>query len=565
MFAIENIEDWKKRILFPIGDRKRMSIQNIIGVDTEDNSRGGVTMAGFFNGKQYTIFKGFDEVILGALNFINELQKVKKQKFYFFANNMLYDLVNLFGEKFLLEKYFTGELKIFFTKGGFVFMQYGRTYWIDLQNYYRGYSVKKLGDLIGVPKLETDSKASDVDYMKRDIEIHYLAAKKLIDLLNDSGLDFGYTIGSVSMKTFRRLYIDKNFYRADTKFLDDVRDIYKGGRVEMFKQGKVGKVYIYDINSLYPYIMKKTYFWRPDKIYKAPEDFLCEDGIYYCKVRVNENEKIPLLNSGDFRSLIFPVGVFKTYATGRELIESGAEILDIYWGYCFEIEGKIFEKFVVDFYKKRLKAKDKFEKLFFKLILNNLYGKFAQGRYRIEIRKKNNLYFFDEKLEENYQGFANLFWAVQVTSEARIYLWQIMNRVLSEGIKIYYTDTDSIHTNKPIPDDLISQTKLGKFKLEGVYNKARYFAEKEYILGDFEKLVCKGIPKFNRKEYFEKGYTTYERPVKFREGLRRNIKINVWTEIRKIRQTRVPKRIYEEKGNSRPIYLDENLDIFPDY
>jgi len=563
MDLYENKERWQDRILFPLGNRKRYEVKNIIGVDTEDNSRGSVTMAGFYNGQDYKIFKGFDKIILGVPAFIREnYLNVKKEKYYFFANNMLYDLVNLFGVEFLISGYFRGDLNLFFTKGGFVFMKWKNTYWVDLQNYYRGYSVKKLGKLIGLQKLETKSKASDVEYMKRDIELHYLAAKKLIDLLNANDLDFSFTIGSISMKTFRRKFLKRNVYRADTSFIDEIRGAYKGGRTEMFHYGKVGKVYVYDVNSLYPFIMSKLHVWRPDKIYLI-DDFktIYEDAIYYCKVNVPYETKFPILTKDD--TMIFPTGVFKTYATGRELKESGAEILDIYWAFGFEPIGRIFEDFVKTFYKKRLHAKDKFEKTFYKLILNNLYGKFGQGRYKIVIRKsKLSGYIFDEILTEKYESYANLIWAIQITSEARLYMWKIMNRLNDLGIKIYYTDTDSVHTDRPIPDDLISQTKLGKLKLEGEYEQATYFAEKEYILGDWEKVVCKGVPEEVRKSYFKNGYVEFEKPVKFREGLRLKKKVNSWEKVMKYKQPREPKRITHSDGSTEPIYYNEDIDFF---
>ena len=210
MDLLENKEDWQKRIMTPVSKKKRKTVTNIIGVDTEDNSKGKVTMGWFYDGNEYKLFSGFDEIILKVSEYIKSLQKKKKQTFFFFANNMLYDLVTLFGVMFIINRLFAGKLELFFTRGGFIFMKWGTTIWIAWQNYYRGYSVKKLGKILGVKKLETVDKATDVEYMKRDILIHYLAAKKLIDLLDINELDFGYTIGSIAIKTFRRKYLKRS-------------------------------------------------------------------------------------------------------------------------------------------------------------------------------------------------------------------------------------------------------------------------------------------------------------------------------------------------------------------
>ena len=50
------------------------------------------------------------------------------------------------------------------------------------------------------------------------------------------------------------------------------------------------------------------------------------------------------------------------------------------------------------------------------------------------------------------------------------------------GFKLFYTDTDSAHINMPLLDHMVSNTELGKFKLERVCNKAIYLAPKVYGL-----------------------------------------------------------------------------------
>jgi DNA polymerase elongation subunit (family B) len=47
---------------------------------------------------------------------------------------------------------------------------------------------------------------------------------------------------------------------------------------------------------------------------------------------------------------------------------------------------------------------------------------------------------------------------------------------------LYYTDTDSLYFDGPIPETFISSTELGKLKLEGIYDKAIFLAPKVYAL-----------------------------------------------------------------------------------
>ena len=48
-----------------------------------------------------------------------------------------------------------------------------------------------------------------------------------------------------------------------------------------------------------------------------------------------------------------------------------------------------------------------------------------------------------------------------------------------ENINIYYSDTDSIHTDKPLPNYLIGKD-IGKMKLEHIFDDAVYLAPKVY-------------------------------------------------------------------------------------
>ena len=50
------------------------------------------------------------------------------------------------------------------------------------------------------------------------------------------------------------------------------------------------------------------------------------------------------------------------------------------------------------------------------------------------------------------------------------------------NINLYYTDTDSIYTDSDIDEMLISDTILGKLKLENICNKAIFLAPKVYAL-----------------------------------------------------------------------------------
>jgi DNA polymerase elongation subunit (family B) len=62
---------------------------------------------------------------------------------------------------------------------------------------------------------------------------------------------------------------------------------------------------------------------------------------------------------------------------------------------------------------------------------------------------------------------------------------------------LYYSDTDSIYIDSPLPEKFISNTRLGALKLEGIYDKAIFLAPKVYALkfNNEEIIKIKGLSK----------------------------------------------------------------------
>jgi hypothetical protein len=73
--------------------------------------------------------------------------------------------------------------------------------------------------------------------------------------------------------------------------------------------------------------------------------------------------------------------------------------------------------------------------------------------------------------------------ASAITAYARIHMSQFKN---NPNFNLYYSDTDSIYIDKPLPPEFISSTELGKLKLENVLNDAIFLAPKVYYLETIE-------------------------------------------------------------------------------
>ena len=69
--------------------------------------------------------------------------------------------------------------------------------------------------------------------------------------------------------------------------------------------------------------------------------------------------------------------------------------------------------------------------------------------------------------------------ASAVTSYSRVLMSLALKHPEIYG-NVYYTDTDSIFTDKELPMDLVSNTELGKFKLEYVFKEAVFLGPKMY-------------------------------------------------------------------------------------
>jgi hypothetical protein len=93
---------------------------------------------------------------------------------------------------------------------------------------------------------------------------------------------------------------------------------------------------------------------------------------------------------------------------------------------------------------------------------------------------KELLSFFDEHDWSEEEGKTSLNISVPVsaavTSYARIHKSQFKTM---KDINLYYTDTDSIDINKPLPSKYIG-TELGKMKLEHIFKEALFLAPKVY-------------------------------------------------------------------------------------
>jgi len=257
---------------------------------------------------------------------------------------------------------------------------------------YTPYSLRKIGKLLGLEKMEVDFETADKEYLKeyckRDTEIVLAFVEYLLKFIETHQLgNFQPTIASQSFTAFRHRFMKHKIYiHADPKAIELERLSYKGGRCEAWFIGKWkdGKIYKLDINSMYPFVMKTHEY--PVKLVKILN--YCSVNqlkqimkkyhvIAHVKIRVDK----PVVGVKR-KKLIFPIGEFWDYFATPELklIERHGEILEVKEVAIYE-KAPIFIDYVDYFYNLRLKfkrEKNDVMQYFAKIFMNSLYGKFGQ-------------------------------------------------------------------------------------------------------------------------------------------------------------------------------------------
>ncbi|XP_050217566.1 DNA polymerase-like [Mercurialis annua] len=312
-----------------------------------------------------------------------------------------------------------------------------------------------------------------LEYMKQDIRLLggvMVKAQSLLYSLYKLDIVSCLTLSVISLKIFHMKYYDFAHFPIHIPSSNEdtfIRRAYYGGHAETYiPRGQ--NLYYYDVNSLYPYIMKN---------YPMPGGV----PIWHGNLK---NEEL----DGD--RLLFPTGEFVGVYYSEELLfarELGYMIRPLR-GYLFEKKDSPFDSFVTDIYNERLNAKKRGDNAMtycYKILLNSLYGRFGinpettitevceKNRYTSLIKKKklmeahklSDIYYIVKYLENTFYSDENdyqpprisaVHLSAAITACSRIYMYKYISRP-----DCYYTDTDSTILGSPLPDEDISSNELG--------------------------------------------------------------------------------------------------------
>jgi len=300
------------------------------------------------------------------------------------------------------------------------------------------------------------------------------------------------TGANLSKKVFFTNYYSERYYpiytlNADTEQF--IRDYYRGGRVEIFYQGKVteeSKFYYYDFTSLYPWAGTLDLpYGLPEKLSKDEIDLDSFFGFVEVKVKskIDMLHKKPLHALYDGGKLMFrhfsePTTIVLFSEELKHGVKSGMYEYEIVRGEKFK-RAPFMKRFFEDGFKRKAdakKAKNPTKKATWKIILNSGYGFWGlrtKDRDAVLIQPKNETsiypylnsgklisygqsengkYSIIRALEDLSTTDYNVAIASAISSYSRCRLWQLIDDVESKGKKVYMCDTDSVITNIKLND-----------------------------------------------------------------------------------------------------------------
>ena len=453
------------------------------------------------------------------------------------------------------------------------------------------FSVAKLGKILNIPKItppdylgkrspETPQEWREMAaYNMRDAEI----SKKAMDFLAAGYSYFGgvpaFTLASTAMKTFRTSFLKDSYW---TPSQDDALihfKAYSGGRTEAIARGRIENAFLYDVNSLYPSVMRNNAYPHPNfmRVRKNDASFIYNfEGVSDIDIQIPTCRYPPLPVLGD--KLYFPVGKVSgwfTHAEIRAAISRGATLLKCRLTHYSKEVCHPFDNYIDDIYALRLKWQKEGDarELVAKLLMNSLYGKFGQKFIgRDNMVPCSSLSFeqiqampFIERLGDYFRikqnvrpaAFCMPIWAAYITSYARIALLGHL-----ENTNALYCDTDSVVTFKKVA----TSSALGALKLEckimdGVIVRPKFYA---FETDAGERVKCKGFgAKMPLQVFYDvlKGKpASYQKFIKMRESLRRGLKLNSVVEIFKTFQLEDGKRKWAESFNADTLAWSEPWD-----
>lgn len=347
------------------------------------------------------------------------------------------------------------------------------------------------GKLLGIgrkeskPPLFTRENANDDAmraYAEQDARITQRLGEWVISLHEDKDVRTTISAPHFASSVFRRAYLDGEIALPDDDLEQAGLEAYHGGKNGFYlsKPTIAKDVYHVDIRSAYPEAMRQlpdpelsTWTYRPEYVPNAHAVWQIIGRYKRCKYR-------GLMGLDDW-----PIsGVISTTTTGYELDEAlrrGELELTSCHGWTMDGPSNTgaLVRYVDDFYAMKRYAKTDTEKLYAKLQLNSLYGKFFQ---KVElgtvgsIELGTNRHILTDP-EQDYDYRAGGLYHPPIAALITGYVRAKIHR-LEHDFDSLMTSTDGIFSRKSPPDYMLGK-ELGQLSME--HGSLQIWRERLYI------------------------------------------------------------------------------------
>jgi hypothetical protein len=471
-------------------------------------------------------------------------------------------------------------------------------------------------------------------------------------VINDRifNVDSSPTSANLSIKTYQQVFQKDILFQSPDNVVEDERESYHGGRTSVFrtyfKANKGKLLYYVDINSAHPsgmtldmpYKYLKTNTFRQEQE-EDDHELLCDYYLYHARTvyKGNNIHYIPnLLHNTEDKKLIATTDAPYSYYWGMELKESIKDGCIVYYDKVHTYAAKpIFKEFIEYFYGKRLEAKSEVKKrlllekeleklsekqldekydellkeikeskgkynethiIYYKAIINSLYGKFGQKAFgttlmvkdvnemfshlKGDLRQVTDWEYIETPDGEGYVMFSyresgDVYGSIgklvrfssYIAMTTRTKLADLMRHVGHKNV--YYCDTDSIFTSVKPDDSYIHPTQLGKWNYEcdPIVN-AKFLAPKVYYYETAKGKVdkkSKGIRAADLEtddyDYLSKDSKNIIESRKRTMFFRSYNGVTILEKSRKLRCV-LNKRRWYKNGTSKPFKNDEEYNKY---
>jgi hypothetical protein len=462
-----------------------------------------VRMVGCFDGNRYRWYRTVEDFLACELN------RENRGKWFYAHAGGLADIQFLF-EKLVTDPRWTIKASFSGSSAIIVHISNGHDSWHFIDSYWLlRDTLRNIGKSIGMEKggAELSNDGTDEEKTKawfRDVPLIQLVPYneqdcvilwRAIDAFQMKLWEFGgqlqMTLASSAMKLFRRQYLTQDIETNDR--LNEIsRHTYVASRVEVFER-ECQNAYYLDFNSSFPYSMTQP---LPGNFLGGSYGKLPKHSHYIaeCDVEVPDCYLPPIAARYGGRAF-FPTGRWRGWFNNVDLellLREGGRIFKVFSTYHFEPFNDLAD-YAQRIYSLRKASKDDFERYCYKLLLNALYGKFAESNLKDGVFINPSAMLmrtFDPELTQELMPGVFLHpeivevphMHVPISSHVTANSRKMLYEALSQSARFHYADTDGFSSDDYFP----TSNELGGLKLEKLWKSAIFQAPKLYHGEGFE-------------------------------------------------------------------------------